>query len=120
MSLDRSGPRVTLGIATYNRDTYLREAVQSCLEQDFTDLEVLVVVDGSTNPGVAGAQAQPSRGSDPDGPPPRLRGSRRLRRSLPAGQRLRLLAARGARVSLPSLPGRSARRDPSAWREHLR
>jgi glycosyltransferase involved in cell wall biosynthesis len=28
----------------------LREAVESCLEQDFEDLEVLVVLDGSTNP----------------------------------------------------------------------
>jgi glycosyltransferase involved in cell wall biosynthesis len=43
-------PRVTLGVATYSRDTYLREAVASCLAQDYEDLEVLVVVDGSANP----------------------------------------------------------------------
>ncbi len=43
-------PRVTLGVATYSRDTYLAEAVASCLAQDFEDLEVLVVVDGSVNP----------------------------------------------------------------------
>src|SRR5215472_15764303 len=42
-------PRVTLGIATYNRDTYLERAVRSCLEQDYDDFEVLIVVDGSTN-----------------------------------------------------------------------
>ena len=42
-------PRVTLGIATYNRDTYLAEAIDSCLEQDYGSLEVLVVIDGSTN-----------------------------------------------------------------------
>ncbi len=49
MSLD-GAPRVTLGIATYNRDTYLAEAIRSGLEQDYGDLEVLVVLDGSTNP----------------------------------------------------------------------
>jgi len=43
-------PRVTLGVATYSRDTYLAEAVASCLAQDHRDLEVLVVVDGSQNP----------------------------------------------------------------------
>ncbi len=43
-------PRVTLGVATYTRDTYLAEAVSSCLAQDYDDLEVLVVVDGSKNP----------------------------------------------------------------------
>jgi glycosyltransferase involved in cell wall biosynthesis len=43
-------PRVTLGVATYSRDTYLAEAVASCLAQDYDDLEVLVVVDGSVNP----------------------------------------------------------------------
>jgi glycosyltransferase involved in cell wall biosynthesis len=41
---------VTLGVATYSRDTYLAEAVASCLAQDYDDLEVLVVVDGSVNP----------------------------------------------------------------------
>lgn len=45
-------PRVTLGIATYNRDTYLAEAVASCLAQDYDSLEVLVVLDGTTNPAV--------------------------------------------------------------------
>lgn len=45
-----SSPRVTLGIATYERDTYLEEAVRSCLRQDYEDLEVLVVMDGSQNP----------------------------------------------------------------------
>ncbi|HEV7751514.1 MAG TPA: glycosyltransferase [Baekduia sp.] len=41
---------MTLGVATYSRDTYLAEAVASCLAQDYDDLEVLVVVDGSANP----------------------------------------------------------------------
>jgi glycosyltransferase involved in cell wall biosynthesis/GT2 family glycosyltransferase len=43
-------PRVTLGVATYERDTYLEEAVASCLHQTYSDLEVLVVLDGGRNP----------------------------------------------------------------------
>ena len=43
-------PRVTLGVATYERDTYLEEAVASCLNQTYEDLEVLVVLDGGRNP----------------------------------------------------------------------
>ena len=43
-------PRVTLGVATYERDTYLAEAVASCLRQTYDDLEVLVVLDGGAQP----------------------------------------------------------------------
>ena len=50
MPLDGASPRVTLGIATYNRHDYLAEAIRSALDQDFTDLEVLVVLDGTTSP----------------------------------------------------------------------
>ncbi len=50
MPLDGAPPRVTLGIATYNRHDYLAEAIRSALDQDFSDLEVLVVLDGTTNP----------------------------------------------------------------------
>ena len=50
MPLD-GAPRVTLGIATYNRDTYLADAIRSGLGQDYGMLEVLVVLDGTTNPG---------------------------------------------------------------------
>ena len=32
-----SSPRVTIGIPTYDRDTYLAEAVRSCLAQDYAD-----------------------------------------------------------------------------------
>ena len=45
-------PRVTLGVATYERDTYLEEAVASCLQQTYRDLEVLVVLDGGRNPAI--------------------------------------------------------------------
>ena len=48
----RGEPRVTLGIATFNRDAYLQEAVASSLAQDYDSFEVLVVDDGSTNPAV--------------------------------------------------------------------
>jgi glycosyltransferase involved in cell wall biosynthesis len=43
-------PRVTLGIATYDRDAYLAEAITSGLAQGYGDFELLVVCDGSTNP----------------------------------------------------------------------
>ncbi|HEY7952916.1 MAG TPA: glycosyltransferase, partial [Solirubrobacteraceae bacterium] len=46
-------PRVTLGIATFNRETYLAQAISSALEQDYGDFEVLVIDDGSTNPAIA-------------------------------------------------------------------
>jgi len=52
MSLETTIPRVTLGIATYNRDTYLAQSIRSGLEQDLADFEVLVVVDGSENPAI--------------------------------------------------------------------
>ena len=45
-------PRVTLGIATFNRETYLAQAISSALDQDYEDFEVLVVDDGSTNPAI--------------------------------------------------------------------
>jgi glycosyltransferase involved in cell wall biosynthesis len=45
-------PRVTVGIATYNRDSYLAAAIASVLAQDYRDFELLVVCDGTTNPAV--------------------------------------------------------------------
>jgi glycosyltransferase involved in cell wall biosynthesis len=44
---------VTLGIATFNRETYLAQAIASSLEQDYEDFELLVVDDGSGNPAIA-------------------------------------------------------------------
>src|SRR4051812_39687333 len=40
-------PRVTLALSAYNRTTYLREALESCFEQDYDDYEILVVDTGS-------------------------------------------------------------------------
>ncbi len=45
-------PRVTIGIPTYERDTYLAQAIASALAQDYSDIEVLVVLDGGSNPRV--------------------------------------------------------------------
>ena len=42
-------PTVSIIIPTYNRRHMLKEAVQSCLDQTFTDCEVLIVDDGSTD-----------------------------------------------------------------------
>jgi len=42
-------PRVSVIIPTYNRLPMLNEAVQSVLEQDFEDFELIVVDDGSTD-----------------------------------------------------------------------
>ncbi|MCW2954845.1 MAG: glycosyltransferase, partial [Conexibacter sp.] len=50
---ESSTPRVTLGLATWNRDTYLAESIESGLAQTYPDFELLVVDDGSTNTRIA-------------------------------------------------------------------
>ncbi len=108
MPLDGPRPRVTLGIATYNRDTYLRTAVESCLRQDFADLEVLVVLDGSTNPAIGDVLA----GLQPD---PRLRIVRHERnRGIAAAYNTFVSEGRGELIAMlgdddVSLPGRIRR-----------
>lgn len=42
-------PRVSVLMAVYNGEKYLREAVDSILQQTFTDLEFIIVDDGSTD-----------------------------------------------------------------------
>ncbi len=56
--MDSPSPRVTLGIATYDRDTYLAEAIGSGLAQGYDDFELLVVCDGSANPRIDEVLAQ--------------------------------------------------------------
>lgn len=47
----RTNPAITVLVTAFNtRPEYLREAVESALDQDWTDLEVLVVDDGSEPP----------------------------------------------------------------------
>lgn len=42
-------PKVTVIIPTYNRAAFLKEAIDSVLDQDFNDFELIVVDDGSTD-----------------------------------------------------------------------
>ena len=42
-------PTVSVILTTYNRDTFLPEAVKSILTQDYQDLELVIVDDGSTD-----------------------------------------------------------------------
>ena len=42
-------PRVSLVLPTYNGARFLRESIDSCLRQTFSDFELIVVVDGSTD-----------------------------------------------------------------------
>jgi glycosyltransferase involved in cell wall biosynthesis len=47
--LSASSPLVSVIIASYNRERYLEEAVQSVIGQTFSNLECLIVDDGSTD-----------------------------------------------------------------------
>jgi len=49
-------PLFSLAIATYNRETMLRQCIQSCLMQEFTDFEIVVVDGASTDGSVAMAR----------------------------------------------------------------
>lgn len=42
-------PKVTVLMPTYNEEAYVREAVESILQQDYRDLELLVMDDGSSD-----------------------------------------------------------------------
>src|SRR5262249_23770783 len=42
-------PKVTAVIPVYNREKYVRDAIDSILAQTFTDFELLVIDDGSTD-----------------------------------------------------------------------
>jgi glycosyltransferase involved in cell wall biosynthesis len=42
-------PKVSLILPTYNGERWLRQSIDSCLQQTFGDFELIVVVDGSTD-----------------------------------------------------------------------
>lgn len=42
-------PYFSIGIPMYNRARFIARALNSCLSQDFTDFEIIVVDDGSTD-----------------------------------------------------------------------
>jgi glycosyltransferase involved in cell wall biosynthesis len=42
-------PKVTILIPAYNQKGYLKEAIDSCLEQDYSNLEIIVADDNSTD-----------------------------------------------------------------------
>jgi glycosyltransferase involved in cell wall biosynthesis len=54
-------PTVSVVIATYNRERFLRETIESVLQQHFQDFELIVVDDGSTDGTRALLQSYPSR-----------------------------------------------------------
>jgi hypothetical protein len=92
---DRS-PRVSVVIIFYNAADYLDEAIQSVLAQDFSDFELLMVDDGSTDASSAIAEAY-SRET-----PDRircLRHSNGSNRGMSASRNLGLETARGEFVA---------------------
>jgi glycosyltransferase involved in cell wall biosynthesis len=54
-------PRVSVVIATYNRANFLPETIESVLQQNFQDFELIVVDDGSTDGTRTLLQSYPSR-----------------------------------------------------------
>ena len=42
-------PKITVLMPVYNGEKYLRESVDSILNQTFTDFELLIINDGSTD-----------------------------------------------------------------------
>lgn len=56
MMLARSEPQVSVVVPIYNKERYLRRAVDSVLGQSFTDYELILVDDGSTDDSLAVAR----------------------------------------------------------------
>ena len=50
-------PKVSVVIPVYNREKYVRSAVDSILSQTFSDFELLVIDDGSTDGSIAVVQS---------------------------------------------------------------
>ena len=44
-----NNPKISVVLAVYNGEEYLKKAIQSILDQTFSDFELIVVDDGSTD-----------------------------------------------------------------------
>src|ERR1022692_2808232 len=49
MPSTQNSPEISIVLPTYNGAAYIRESLDSCLNQTFQDFELIVVVDGSTD-----------------------------------------------------------------------
>jgi glycosyltransferase involved in cell wall biosynthesis len=87
-----SDPRVTVFIPAFNRQDYIGLAIHSILQQDFADLEVLVVDDGSTD-------RTPELVESYEDPRVRLERSP-VNAGIPAARNRGLAAARGEYIAL--------------------
>ena len=46
-------PLVTVGIAVYNHESYIKQCLESVLDQDYANIEVIIIDDGSSDDSVA-------------------------------------------------------------------
>lgn len=93
MTSPHEPPSISIILPTYNGAAYIRESVDSCLSQSFQDLELIVVVDGSTD------NTEAILGSYSD---PRLRVFKRNNQGLPAALNAGFAQARGHFLSWTS------------------
>ena len=90
------GSRISIVLPTYNGSRYLREAIQSCLDQSYEDWELIVVDDASTDetPSIIAAFAAQDE---------RIRAIRnQTNRMLPGSLNVGFAAARGELLSWTS------------------
>lgn len=85
-----SQPQVSIVLPTYNGSRFLRESIQSCLDQTFPDFELIIVDDCSTDP-------TPDIAREAAAGDPRIRYIRHEQnRKLPGGLNTGFAAARGS------------------------
>ncbi len=107
-------PTVSIIIPVYNRAATLPRAITSVLIQDFSDWELILVDDGSTDGG-----AEAVLGTIPGGGDPRMRVIRHpVNRGAPAARNTGLAAARGALIAFLDsddewLPGKLSAQVPA-------
>ncbi|MGD8252501.1 MAG: glycosyltransferase [Desulfobacterales bacterium] len=88
--VNRSSPRISVIVPTFNRDWILREAIESVLAQTFKDLELIVVDDGSED---ATQKLLAAYGS-------RIRVHRQENRGVSSARNAGIAMARGSLVAL--------------------